>query len=411
MVRLSPHLIALTAALLGAAFTVAAQDYGRGGGYNQGYGGGAPPAGYPRQGGAIQGTPTMVVQETSKEATVTLGGTVVPYKDVTLAAQIPGRVINIGGAEGDYFEEGEVLVELDDAELRAQRQSALAALRDAESAIRNAQTQYSRELIAPQARSPSSMPGMGMPTLFDQFFTRPLGGMMGQGSPGLERHADLYGQRTQLEQAYNAYERAESQLRQIETKFRDAKSIAPFDGVIVNKMVEVGDTVQPGHPLVKFADVRSLQIQVEVPARLMPVREGQVLEARLDVSDKPVKVRVARVFPMADPQRHTVTVKFDIQPGTPAAPGMYAEVMIPDNNALVRNVIAIPTSALIQRGSLPMVQVATPEGGRELRVVRLGEYIDSQTVSVLSGLRPGEVIYIQGQAPLDMGPAGGRRPY
>lgn len=411
MERLSPPLLTLTAALLGAAFTVAAQDYGRGGGYNQGYGGGQAPGAYGRQGPGLQGTPTMVVQEVSREATVTLGGTVVPYKDVTLSAQIPGRVINITGAEGDYFEEGEVLVELDDSELRAQQQAAWAALRDAEAGIRNAQTQYSRELIAPQARSPSSMPGMGMPTLFDQFFTRPLGGMMGQGSPQLERYSDLYSRQTQLEQAHNAYQRAQSRLRQIETKFRDAKSIAPFDGVIVSKMVEVGDTVQPGQPLVEFADVRSLQIEVEVPARLMPVREGQVLEARLDVSDKPVKVRVARVFPMADPQRHTVTVKFDIQPGTPAAPGMYAEVMIPDNNALVRNVIAIPTSALIQRGSLPMVQVATPDGGRELRVVRLGEYLDGQTVSVLSGLRPGEVIYIQGQAPLDMGPAGGRRPY
>lgn len=421
MERLSPHLLALTAALLGAAFTVAAQDvaaqdygrqdFGRSGG-NQGYGGGQAPGGYyGRQGAPIQGTPTMVVQEASREATVTLGGTVVPFKDVTLAAQIPGRVVNIAGSEGDYFEEGEVLVELDDSELRAQQQAAWAALRDAEAGIRNAQTQYSRELIAPQARSPSTMPGMGMPTLFDQFFTRPMGSMMGQGSPGLERYSDLYGRQTQVEQAQNAYQRALAQLRQIETKFRDAKSIAPFDGVIVNKFVEEGDTAQPGQPLVKFADVRSLQIQVEVPARLMPVREGQVLEARLDVSDKPVKVRVARVFPMADPQRHTVTVKFDIQPGTPAAPGMYAEVMIPDNNSLVRNVIAIPTSALIQRGSLPMVQVANPDGGRELRVVRLGEYLDAQTVSVLSGLSPGEVIFIQGQAPLDMGPASGRRPY
>lgn len=423
----------LTATLLGATVTVAAQGYGQGGygqgggfggDYGQGYGGQGggggysqsytppppPPAGY-GQGAVPQGAPTMVVQEVPRGATFTLGGTVVPYKDVTLSAQMPGRVLNIAGAEGDYFEEGEVLVEIDDKELHAQQQAAWAALRDAEAAIRNAQTQYSRELIAPQARSPSAMPGMGMPTLFDQFFTRPLGSMMGQGDPQLERYSNLYGQRTQVEQAQNAYMRAQSQLRQIEAKFRDAKSIAPFDGVLVNKFVEVGDTVQPGQPLVEFADVRSLQIQVEVPARLMPVREGQVLEARLDVSDKPVKVRVARVFPMADPQRHTVTVKFDIQPGTPAAPGMYAEVMIPDNKSQVQNVIVVPTSALIQRGSLPMVEVARPNGERELRVVRLGEYVDGRNVTVLSGLRPGEVIFIQGQSPAPVGPAGGRRGY
>ena len=48
----------------------------------------------------------ITVQGVPVGATVSLGGTVVPYKDVTFSAQIPGRIKSIAGEEGDQFEEG-----------------------------------------------------------------------------------------------------------------------------------------------------------------------------------------------------------------------------------------------------------------------------------------------------------------
>ena len=187
--------------------------------------------------GVGDGGRVVPVEARSSQATVTLGGTVVPYKEVALAAQLPGRVIFLAGTEGDTFKEGARLAELDDNELRAQQQAAFASLRDAEATMRNAGIQYERELIAPQRQSPSQMPGMGLPSLFDQFVTRPMGGMMGQGNPALERSVDLYGHGIQIEQARNAYLKALSQVQQVEAKFRDAKAIAPFDGMIIKKFV------------------------------------------------------------------------------------------------------------------------------------------------------------------------------
>ena len=345
--------------------------------------------------GVGDGGRVVPVEARSSQATVTIGGTVVPYKEVALAAQLPGRVIFLAGTEGDTFKEGARLAELDDNELRAQQQAAFASLRDAEATMRNAGIQYERELIAPQRQSPSQMPGMGLPSLFDQFVTRPMGGMMGQGNPALERSVDLYGHGIQIEQARNAYLKALSQVQQVEAKFRDAKAIAPFDGMIIKKFVEVGDTVQPGQPLLQFADTHYLQVQVEVPSRLMPgVRDGMWLRAKLDIRNTWVDVRVAQIFPMADPQRHTVRVKLDLPTSAPAAPGMYAEVMIPDVEAPVRTVVIVPTAAIIQRGSLPMVYVARDEKNKELRIVRLGERVDAYHTTVLSGLQPGEMVYI-----------------
>ncbi len=331
-------------------------------------------------------------------ALVTLGGTVVPYKEVTLSAQLPGRVVFLAGEEGDPFDRGTILATLDDKQLRAQHQSAVSALRDAEVAMRTAGIQYDRELIAPNRASPGQFGGMGMPAMMDQMFTRPFGSMMGIGNPYVERGADLWQQGAQIEQARNAHLRAQAQLREIGAKFRDSKSIAPFDGVITKKLVEVGDTVQPGQPMLEFADTQYLQVQVEVPARLMPgIREGMVVRSKLDVGDRAVNARVAQIFPLADPERHTVRVKFDLPTSAPGAPGMYAEVMIPDMNAPVRQVLVIPVAAIKQRGSLPMVEVVREDNRRELRIVRLGEYVDPYHVTVLSGLQPDDFVFVDSE--------------
>ncbi len=344
---------------------------------------------------------TFKVEVGTDRARVTLGGTVVPYKAVTLAAQLPGRVVHLAGQEGDAFDQGTLLAALDDKELRAQHQAAMSALRDAEVAMRTAGVQYSRELIAPNRSSPGQFGGMGMPALMDQMFTRPMGNAMGWGNTYVERGADLWQQGAQIEQARNAHVRAQAQLREIGAKFRDAKSIAPFDGVITNKLVEVGDTVQPGQPLLEFADIKYLQVQVEVPSRLVRgIREGMVVQARLDVGDRLVNARVAQVFPLADPERHTVRVKFDLPIAAPASPGMYAEVVIADVSAAVRQVLVIPRAAIVQRGSLPMVKVLKDEGQTELRIVRLGEDVGGDYVTVLSGLQPGDEVCVHAEQPM-----------
>ncbi len=341
---------------------------------------------------ALAETATFVVEELAIGSTITLGGTVVPYKEVTLTAQMPGRVESIAGEEGEHFAKDTVLVKIDDAELLAKRRAAYAEMMNADAALRNAGVQYSRELWSPDSMSRAS--GFGLPNLFDQYFSKPAGDVLGQGDSQVERRAQLHNFGTQIEQARNALMRAQSQIEQIDTKIRDARSKAPFDGVILNKLAEVGDTVQPGMPLIKFADMKYLQVEVDIPARLVTgVKVGDKMPAKLDVSDTPIEVRVAQIFPMADPQRHTVKVKCDLPVGTRTGPGQYAQIEIKDMNATTQNLPVIPRSSLIWRGSLPGVYVRK-EDKRELRLIRLGRDIDDKNVSVLSGLKPGDVIEV-----------------
>ena len=332
-------------------------------------------------------------------AAVSLGGTVVPYKDVTFSAQIPGRIESIAGEEGDHFKSGSELIAINIDDLQAQRRSAWANLANAEAALRNAGVQYNREIISPYGgEANDSMGGMGS---MMKSFTNPMQGMMGSGStPRLDRYAQRYQYGTQLEQARGQIVSARSAIEKIDTKIRDAKSVAPFDGVITKKLVEVGDPVQPGQPLLMYADVSKLQIKLEVPARLMPgVKKGMVFPARLDVGDVDIQARVVQIFPIADPDRHTVTVKLDLPQGVPGGAGMYAEVMINDVNARVRELPVVPKAALVWRGSLPGVYVMSDNNQRELRLVRTGDDVGADGVAILSGLRAGERVIVKGSTP------------
>ncbi|MEA3276323.1 MAG: efflux RND transporter periplasmic adaptor subunit [Pseudomonadota bacterium] len=333
----------------------------------------------------------FVVKQAEGAPTVSVGGTVIPYKEVTLAAQLPGRVKYLAGIEGDAFEKGDLLVAIDERELLANRQALLAQMASADSQLRNTRMQYSREIFAPRSRTPPG--GMAIPNLFDQMFTRPMEDMVGERSRGAELSADLYSSGTQIEQARNALVRLQAELQALDSKLRDARSIAPFDGVIVKKFIEVGDTVQPGQPLLKYADVEYLQVEVDVPARLRPgMREGMMIHAELDVNRRRVPVRVAQIFPMADPQRHTVKIKLDLPQGV-SEPGMYAKVMVPDFNAPARSNPVIPQSAIRYNGSLPGVYVYDEQGNAQLRLIRVGEPVPGGLITVLSGLRPGERIH------------------
>ena len=101
---------------------------------------------------------------------------------------------------------------------------------------------------------------------------------------------------------------------------------------------------------------------------------------------------MAQIYPVADQQKHTVTVKFDLPEGSPGGPGLYAEVSIYDTTAQKRPVPVIPKDAVIYRGSLPSVFVLDEENKAIMKLVRLGVDYDESRITVLSGVKAGDRI-------------------
>ena len=128
------------------------------------------------------------IHEVNRESiplTVSFAGTVSADKTLQLTAQMPGRITMIAGQEGDAFERGSVLVELDDSGLLARREAAIANRAAAVADMRNARVQLNREIYSPRSNSAGAAPGgMGMPAMMDQVFTNPMQNMMGMRSRG-----------------------------------------------------------------------------------------------------------------------------------------------------------------------------------------------------------------------------------
>ena len=336
----------------------------------------------------------VTVESSSLGGEVVLGGAVMPVKTVNLSAQMPGDVKFIAGEEGDEFKKGDTLVSLDTDALMAKRRQAETQYWSAEAGYRNAMVQYNRERLSPNSQA-NSMLG-GAPSMFS-VFSDPIRSFTGEGDPDYERHSNLYGMNVQVDTARNQMQQALAAIEELDANLINAISIAPFDGVILKKMIEVGDIVQPGMPLVSFADITKLQIQVEVPSNLLGmITEGAQVNARLDGSTQLVPAVVERIYPSADMGGHTTTVKFDLIDSSAARSGMYAEVMIPDPYKADRSLPVIPESAIVWTTSLPGVFILDAQGNPKLRLIRIGERTADGKVSMISGgIKSGDQILAQ----------------
>jgi multidrug efflux pump subunit AcrA (membrane-fusion protein) len=343
---------------------------------------------------AATSAPQVITVESRRiGATTVLGGTVIPYREVALTAQGPGRVVFLAGEEGDSFEAGQVVAALDKDELLASRAAAIAELRNAQDAWRAARAETWRQYYAGN----EPLQGMGSWQALDQW-TGPFRSFFGDSQqrygPAIQRDADVYEAQARAEQAATQIRATRARIEQIDARLRDTDSVAPFSGVITKKLVEVGDTVQPGQPLLRIADMRRLQVQVEVPARIVSgLKLGMTVPVRLDVGDGIIDAHVAQIFPMADVQRHTVTVKLDLPAEAPAAPGMYAEALVPDISMVAAELPVVPASAVVWRGSLPAVFALRSDNQPELRMVRVGDKL-GHSIVILSGLNAGERVLI-----------------
>ncbi|MBO0614101.1 MAG: hypothetical protein RL122_226 [Pseudomonadota bacterium] len=322
-----------------------------------------------------------------------LGSTVIPYKEVTLSAQISGAVKFVAGEAGAAFKQGDVIIQVDEAQLLAKRNAILAQLSMAQASVQNSQAQYTRELVSPRSKDIGAMPGFGLPAMFDMTMVRPFAdSMMGNYDSDMGRYSDLMSSATGVSQAQSTVQQAMSQLQEIDAALRDAKSVAPFEGIVLEKMVEVGDTVQPGQPLIKYGYVKYKRLQADVPSGLVNnLSEGMVVPAKID-SNTTTMVKISQIYPVADPSRHTVTVKFDLPVDAVAAPGMYAEVYLPETKKVGAKTVVIPKTALLRGRSLPSVLVVNNNNTSELRLIRLGADQEENKVEVVSGLTDDERI-------------------
>ena len=176
---------------------------------------------------------------------------------------------------------------------------------------------------------------------------------------------------------------------------------APASGFVMELMAREGAQIAPGMPLMKIADLTQVWLLVEIPeVQAGWVREGRSAEARLkSLPGKVFEGRVDYLYPQLDPMTRTLKARlvFDNADGA-LRPGMFADVTL--FGGAQREVLLVPTEAVIRTGTRTVVMVAEDAGRYRPAQVETGPERDGQTV-ILSGLEAGQNVVVSGQFLID----------
>ncbi|MCE5309166.1 MAG: efflux RND transporter periplasmic adaptor subunit [Acidobacteriales bacterium] len=311
-------------------------------------------------------------------------GTVRARTASTLSSKVMGYVRDVRFQAGDHVRSGQLLVVLEAKDLDAQRAQAEAAVREARGAL----PEVSSAVAAAQANL--DLANKTFARMKDLFEKKSISNQeFDEASARLKvaraGHAMALAKREQLgakvRQAEEAHRAAGVVLSYAEIK-------APFAGTVTDKKVEPGVLAAPGMPLatIEQAGVYRLEAQVE-ESRLANVRVGQPVSVALDSLDKTLAARVSEIVPAVDAASRTFVVKIDL-PGVPQLrSGLFGRARFPLGS---RKVLAIPATALVERGQVQSVYVVE-DGRARNRIVTTGAREGGQ-LEVLSGLSASEKI-------------------
>ena len=327
----------------------------------------------------------VVAQKAEIQGQVHGPGTVQSRVPVTVSAKITGILEKLYADQGNHVKKGQLLAELDVAELRARASAAQAArnrarrdldrakadLLRSEANLALAQSNYQRDLEVFE-------PGYISQAAFD---TIRAALKVAESEVGSSRAA--------LEALQAQVAQTESESHAAEAVFDYARILAPMDGLITVRKAEVGDTIAPGTPIFQMVDYQIWAASWIDETRLAQLRQGQKAAIRLR-SGRVFQGEVVRINQEADTvtREFEIDVRFDSLPD-PLIIGEETEVDIDTGR---QEAIVVPLSAVIERNGSKGTLVVS-KGAASFRPVSLGLQ-DAQRVAVLDGLKDGEMVVI-----------------
>jgi membrane fusion protein (multidrug efflux system) len=299
---------------------------------------------------------TVEVVEKIVPTTVTVTGTLLANRESQVAADASGRVVMTGVERGEFVAAGAVLARLDSRGASLSRSAAAAEVAAQHAQNANAKLDCARaeKLFAVHAITQAEL-------------DRVHAGCEASDSTALA---------------------ALARQRMAEKSLGDAVIRAPFAGVVVDRAVELGEYVSPGHRIATVVDVRNLRLELTIPeSAAAAVKAGSHVEFHVRAFDKQTfTAEVKHVGPVLRRMSHDLIVEAMVDNGAAELrPGMFAEAEL----AIAEQKLpVVPRSALV--GQAPSARAFVVKGGvAEERVVLLGA-AQGDAFTVLDGLRPGE---------------------
>ncbi len=327
----------------------------------------------PTEGKEITG---LKVEKVKTIGTVEVGftGNVEADQRAEISTRIMGQVVYVGVKEGQRVKKGQTLLRIDVRDVKSQVKMAESRLKQAEENYKSALAQFEavrktyerfKKLLSENAITQHE---------FDQVEAR------------------YNSAKSRLKAAEEGIRLARESIRAVATNVDYGEIKAPFEGVVVSKMVDRGDIARPGYPLL-ILEKEPFKVSVNLPERYLGrIKPGQEYRIEIDSIGKSFKAKVVEVSPSVDSVSRTFRVKLLIKGNGSLRSGLFAKVYIPKKSVAT---LLVPKEAVYRRWDFTGVWTVDENRTLKLRLVRLGnEYGDY--IEVLSGLSPEDRIVTEG---------------
>ena len=311
-------------------------------------------------------------------------GTVGARTSSTLSSKTMGAVEAIHVREGDLVKKDDLLVELDDRQAVARLRQAEAGLAEAKRALTSAKS--ARDAAQAGADLARATYDRYRKLLDEESVSRQeydeVDARYRQSSASLAQAEAM------VEASGNRVEQAQAGVESARTMVGDASVLAPYDGTVTAKMVDVGDMASPGTPLLGLEQKGVFCVSLVVPEmHIRSVSLGDKVNVTIpSMDDLVVQGKIGRIDPAADQQSRSFIVKVALPEGHDFRSGIFARVALPVGEA---GMLMIPRSAVIRRGQLTGYYLVDANNIARFRLLRLGREF-GESVEVLSGMKDGD---------------------
>jgi len=297
-------------------------------------------------------------------------GTLNPFEEVTVSAEIEGVIRSVKVEEGSQVSKGMLLAAIDDSDYSLEVKRADAVFKQAEATLENTRLEFKRKDVLYK----------------EELVTK-------------QQYDDVT---TRLSLAEAEVERAKASLSLARLKLSKTKITSPLACVIKEKRVSAGDFVRNGTPLFIIIQPNPLKLRFTVPEKdVGRLRVNQEVMLRVDgFAEAEFKGRVNIVFPNVEEKTRTLQVEALVPNNNGLLkPGLFAKVIL--YTAGERDTIVVPVTALLYEGE--KVRVFVTEGDRaKERVVKLGSKY-GEFMEIIEGIKTGEKVVFMGQQNLSEG--------
>lgn len=324
----------------------------------------------------------MESQVSAKDGALRFSAVVTPDAEAPLSFRIPGYVVSMKQvrgqdgrmrdlAEGDRVSRGAVLVRIRSAEYEDKVHQASSHSAAADAIAQKAKLDFDRAT-----------------RLYDsQSITKP----------------DFDAARAQYDSTQNELRATRAATSEAEIALRDTSVVAPFEGDIVKKSVELGAFVGPGVPAFVVAKSDVVKIVVGVPDTFVrSIKLGQPVEVAIDAfPTRNFHARISRMSSAAD----SITRNFDVEIAIPNRDhllkvGMIGSLQLAGGESETRtSSLQVPLSAIVQakdgKYGVFVLSSSTTEKVATLRNVEIGA-VNGTDIAIVSGLSAGDRIITTG---------------